>query len=90
MTAFLVERYLSGSGADDLAGLIARLRTESRLGSAIYLGSIYVPVDEACLCRFEAVDAESVAVVNDRARAGYSRLVECQWLPADKASEAPE
>jgi hypothetical protein len=90
MTAFLVERYLSRTGADELAGLLARLRRESRLGSAIYLGSIYVPADEACLCRFQAVDAESVATVNDRARARYSRLVECRWLPADGAAGEEE
>jgi hypothetical protein len=90
MTAFLVERYLSGTRADELAGLLARLRREARVGSAIYLGSIYVPADEACFCRFEAIDAESVAAVNDRARAQYARLVECQWLPADNAAREEE
>jgi hypothetical protein len=85
MTALLVERYLSGTGAD-LAALLDRLGRESRLGRAIYLGSIYVPADEACLCRFEAADAESVAAVNARAHARYSRLVECRWLPADDAA----
>ena len=40
-----------------------------------YLGSLYVPTDEACLCRFEAADAQSVRDVNVLASLPFARIV---------------
>ena len=61
MTTYLVERYLPGRDRAWLEDALARLPLEQ--DGVAYLGSMYIPEDESCLCRFEASDAEGVRLV---------------------------
>jgi Nickel responsive protein SCO4226-like len=72
MTTYLVERYFPGRDRAWLEEALGRLPSE-RDGVA-YLGSIYIPEDESCLCRFEAADAEDVRLVNELARVPFARI----------------
>jgi Nickel responsive protein SCO4226-like len=79
VNAYLVERYLPGlSEAEVRAGLAradaacAELRaagTEVR-----YLGSIFLPLEEACFCRFDGAHPEVVVDVNQRAELAFARI----------------
>jgi hypothetical protein len=40
-----------------------------------YRGSLYVPTDESCFCRFTAADAEDVRRVNELAGVPFARVV---------------
>ena len=40
-----------------------------------YLGSLYVPSDESCFCRFTAPDAENVPRLNELAGVPFARVV---------------
>jgi Protein of unknown function (DUF4242) len=79
VNSYLVERYLPGmSEADVRAGLArvdaacAELRTT---GTEIsYLGSIFLPLEEACFCRFDGDRPESVVEVNERAPLAFARI----------------
>jgi len=70
---YLVERYLPGRDRDWLVARLARLQQAD--GTVRYLGSIYIASDEACLCRFEATDAQDVNDVNALAGLPVSRIV---------------
>ena len=74
MPTYLVERYLPGHDRAWLEDALARL---PHLSDVTYLGSLYVPTDEACLCRFEAADAQSVRDVNVLAGLPFARIVAC-------------
>lgn len=79
MNAYLVERYLPGlSEAEVRAGLAraaaacAELRSE---GTEVrYLGSIFLPLEEACFCRFDGSRPEAVVEVNQRAQLAFARI----------------
>jgi Nickel responsive protein SCO4226-like len=72
MTTYLVERYLPGRDRAWLEEALGRLPAE-RHGVA-YLGSLFIPEDESCLCRFEASDAEDVRLVNELAQVPFARI----------------
>jgi len=77
---FIVERYVSGTSEADLERMFERLRRVTRElraeGVRIrYLGSTFVPDDEACFCQFEAPSEEAVATANRRADAPSDRIV---------------
>jgi hypothetical protein len=72
MTTYLVERYLPGRDQAWLEEALARLPLER--DGVTYLGSVYIPEDESCLCRFEAGDAEDVRLVNELARVPFARI----------------
>jgi hypothetical protein len=72
MTTYLVERYLPGRDQAWLEEALGRLPAE-RDGVA-YLGSLYIPEDESCLCRFEASAAEDVRLVNELACVPFARI----------------
>jgi Protein of unknown function (DUF4242) len=81
MATYLVERYLPGLNVDELAVTAARVASVTAELAATgipirYLGSTLVPVDEACLCCFEAESAAAVAAANERAAAPFARIVE--------------
>ena len=48
-----------------------------------YLGSLYVPTDEGCLCRFQAQDAQHVRDVNVLADLPFVRIVAVIELGTD-------
>ena len=73
MPTYLVERYLPGRDRAWLEAALARLPKETR--GVTYLGSLYVPADESCFCRFDAADAESVRDANELARVPFARIV---------------
>jgi hypothetical protein len=72
MPTYLVERYLPGHDRTWLEAALARLRDA---GGVTYLGSLYVPGDEACLCRFQAENADRVRDANDLADLPFARIV---------------
>jgi Protein of unknown function (DUF4242) len=80
-SAFLVERYVPPSGAENLAAAITRaarlgaLRAAS--GSALgvqYLLSAYVPAEDTCFCLFLATTADAVRVLNHEAELPLDRI----------------
>ncbi len=73
MPTYLVERYLPGRDRAWLEAALARLQQD--IGGVAYLGSLYVPSDESCFCRFEAADVESVRDANELARVPFARIV---------------
>jgi hypothetical protein len=82
MTTYLVERYLPGRDRAWLEEALGRLPAK-RHGVA-YLGSIYIPEDESCLCRFEASDVEDVRLVNELARVPFARITAATELAATR------
>jgi Nickel responsive protein SCO4226-like len=72
MTTYLVERYLPGRDRAWLEEQLRRLPAEH--DGVAYLGSLYIAEDEACICRFEASDAEDVRLVNELARVPFARI----------------
>jgi len=73
MSTYLVERYLPGRDRAWLEGALARLPRDD--AEVSYLGSLYVPSDESCFCRFSAPGAESVRRVNKLAGVPFARVV---------------
>jgi hypothetical protein len=73
MTTYLVERYLPGRDRAWLEGVLARIPRND--ADVSYLGSLYLPSDESCFCRFRAPTAESVARANELAGAPFARIV---------------
>jgi hypothetical protein len=87
MTAYLVERYLPGLSETDLAAALDRAReTCAELtagGSPIrYLGSTFLPDEEACLCRFDADRAETVVRANELAEVPFARVTPAVSIPS--------
>ena len=73
MTTYLVERYLPGR---DRAWVEEALAELPRVDADVsYLGSLYVPTDESCFCRFSAPSAQSVRRVNELAGVPFARIV---------------
>ena len=72
MSTYLVERYLPGR---DRAWLEEALAELPRDADVSYLGSLYVPSDESCFCRFSGPSAESVRRVNELAGVPFARIV---------------
>ena len=77
---FLVERYVPGlseldvEAAADRARLVCEQMTAE--GTEVrYLGSTFLPEEEACFCRFEAHSAAAVAEANRRAAIPFARIV---------------
>jgi Nickel responsive protein SCO4226-like len=78
MPTYLVERYLPGRNRAWLEAALARLRKQRR--RAQHLGSIYVPTDESCFCRFEARTADDVRDANEAAGVPFARIVEAEEI----------
>jgi len=79
VNSYLVERYLPGMSEAELRAGLARagaLCAELRAaGTEVhYLGSIFLPLEEACFCRFDGERAEAVVEVNQRAELAFARI----------------
>jgi hypothetical protein len=81
VSAFLVERYLSPTAAENLVAAIPRaaelgaLRAES--GSAVgvqYLVSAYLPTEDICFCLVRARTADAVRALNDEVDLPLDRI----------------
>jgi hypothetical protein len=78
MPTYLVERYLPGRNRAWLDAALIRLGKQRR--RAAHLGSTYVPADDACLCRFEALSADDVRDANEIAGVPFARIVATEEL----------
>lgn len=81
MSVYMVERSLKGIAMSDLAGAqkaaIAAAHSASAEGTPVrYIRSTFVPASGACMCLFEAGDAEAVRRVNESAKLPFERIVE--------------
>jgi hypothetical protein len=81
MTAYLVERYLPGMSEAQASAAVRRAPAAcaelTAAGRRVrYLGSILMPSDEACFCRFDADSEETVARVNELAGIPFARITE--------------
>ena len=78
MPTYLVERYLPGRDRAWLESAFARLREQR--SRAEHLGSIYVPTDDSCFCRFEARTADDVRDANEIAGVPFARIVAAEEI----------
>lgn len=82
MPNYLVERYLPGRDRAWLESALARIPTGRP--AVTYLGSTYLPSDDACLCRFEAETADDVRQANEIAGVPFARIVAAEELGVDQ------
>jgi hypothetical protein len=78
MPNYLVERYLPGRDRAWLEAALACL--PRRRGEVTYLGSTYLPSDDACFCRFEAETADDVRAANEVAGVPFARIVAAEEI----------
>ncbi len=88
MPTYLVERYLPGRDRAWLEAALARLPHDR--GGVAYLGSTYVPSDDACFCRFQAPSAEQVRDVNEVAGVPFARIVAATELAGTRSGPSSE
>jgi Protein of unknown function (DUF4242) len=79
MNSYLVERYLPGLSETDVRNGLRRAQAAcaelSSAGTEIrYLGSIFLPLEEACFCRFDSDRAETIEEANERAQIPFARI----------------
>ena len=89
MNAYLVERYLPGMSEADVRDGLSRAQAAcaelAAQGSGIrYLGSIFLPLEEACFCRFDADDARTIAQALERAQLPFARITPGQAIAPDR------
>ena len=99
MHAYLVERYLPGLSEADVRTALSRAEAtcaELRAaGTEIqYRGSIFLALEEACFCRFDADRPEAVTEVNQRAGLAFARIspgiaIEASSLTITPIGEVP-
>jgi len=85
--AYLVERYLPGLSESQVRAAVTRVADECERLSAAgepvrYLGSTFLPGEEACLCRFEADDPDAITRASERAGLPWARITPAATLPA--------
>jgi hypothetical protein len=95
MLEFLAERYEPGVTGDQvgadaarLAAATGKLRSQGHLIE--FLGSTFVPGDEATLSRFASSSAELVETAHRLASVPVERVVEALSLPREAAGETTE
>lgn len=81
MSVYMVERSLKGIAMSDLAAAqqaaIATPQRFSAEGTPVrYIRSTFVPDSGACMCLFEAGDADAVKRVNEVAKIPFDRVTE--------------
>ncbi len=96
MNSYLVERYLPGLAEVEVRRGLQRAQAAceelTAAGTAIrYVGSMFLPLEEACFCRFDSEHADAVAEVNERAQVPFARItVGVAISPADTATRDEE
>jgi hypothetical protein len=89
MQSFIVERYIPDRDVAHLIGIAERLE-QAQFGRGVrYRGSIIVPGDEACLCLFDADDADTVRAANLALGLPVARIVTAVVLPALRSTPEP-
>ena len=81
MAVFMVERSLMGIPMTDLANAQQSAINTSKQFTADgtpvrYIRSTFVPGTGACMCLFEATDADAVKRVNETAKIPFDRITE--------------
>ena len=81
MSVYMVERSLKGIAMSDLAAAqkaaIATSKQFSAEGTPVrYIRSTFVPESGACMCLFEASEADAVKRVNEAAKIPFDRVTE--------------
>jgi hypothetical protein len=79
VNSYLVERYLPGLAEADIRAGLTRAQAAcaelSAAGTEIrYVGSIFLPLEEACFCRFDGDCPAAVVEVNQRAQLAFARI----------------
>ncbi len=79
MNSYLVERYLPGLSERQVRTALQRVQRAcdelAAAGTPIrYLGSILLPVEGACFCRFDSDRPETVADANEQAQLAFARI----------------
>jgi hypothetical protein len=87
MNSYLVERYLPGLSEADVRSAVSRVQAAcaelSAAGRGVrYIGSIFLPLEEACFCRFDSDRSETVAEANERAEFAFARVTAGVSIPA--------
>jgi hypothetical protein len=95
MLEYLAERYDPGATGDEIGADAARLAAAARKlradGHQIeFLGSTFVPGDEATLSRFASSSAELVETAHRLASVPVERVVEALSLPERAADQRRE
>ncbi len=91
MNSYLVERYLPGMSEAELRAGLARVDASClelrAAGTGVrYLGSIFLPLEEACFCRFDGDRPDAVAEVNERAQLAFARITAGVAIVPDRAA----
>ena len=79
VNSYLIERYLPGLAESDVRAGLTRAQAAcaefSAAGTEVrYVGSIFLPLEEACFCRFDSDRPEAVVEVNQRAQLAFARI----------------
>jgi hypothetical protein len=95
MFEYLAERYEPGATGDEIGADASRLAAAARKlraeGHSIeFLGSTFVPGDEATLSRFASSSAELVETAHRLASVPVERVVEALSLPPEAADQRRE
>jgi hypothetical protein len=85
MPTFMVERYVPGvdrrAFEDAIRSTASAAAAMAEQGLRVeYLGSVLVPAEELCFCRFAGPDAEAVEEANRRADVPFWRVVEAVFI----------
>lgn len=81
MSVYMVERSLKGIAMSDLAAaqqaaIVTSQRFSAEGTPVRYIRSTFVPESGACMCLFEASDADAVKRVNEVAKIPFDRVTE--------------
>ena len=92
MNYFVVERSLPGMTQASLTALPRALHEASRRLSTPsmavrYVGSVYMPRSQTCLCLFEAAGVELVRTANEIAQTSYTSIQESVLLLVDTGAK---
>ena len=85
MSVYMVERSLAGIAMPDLAAAQKRAIETSQQFTAggtpvRYIRTTFVPGTGACMCLFEAGEADAVKRVNEKAGIPFDRITEAMDL----------
>jgi hypothetical protein len=80
MGTYMVERYLPGTGEEELHAALGRLQAAAAQlqaeGVAVrYLGATFAPADQYCFCLFTGPSPAAVQEANARAEFPFARIV---------------
>ncbi len=94
MVAYLVERYLPGTSFEQVRAGAERLAAAAdqiarRGGAATYLGSLFVPADEAILDIILAPSADDVARIGEQAGTIAARVSEALLIAPSTREREP-